>query len=152
MLCIWRICPVLFRLIGVTLLMVFSADAETFYHWEAHDGVPVYSNVSPPSGVDAFSQWTGVSSKSGQPESTVAQENASQEACVRDSEDAADPGADPYSTVSFLKDRIARRETSASHIETLLKSHPDDLLLRRQLQKKRQAIREDQLRLKLMAN
>ena len=150
MLCIWRFYPVSLWLIGLNLLAVSPADSETLYHWEGRDGVPVYSNVSPPSDVGAFSEWSVVSSEPAQTEPPVAGRSTSPEKIGSDTEAEIDSGEAPDPTAAFLRGRIARREVSIRHIETLLKAHPDDLSLRKQLHEKEQTLREDLLRLELM--
>lgn len=152
MLCVRRLRRVLFWLAGFIFVVAFQLRAETVYCWRDQDGRAVYSNISHPSGVDVIKEFAGAISKPVQVPESSKEDNPTPEGPVGNTEAGAGVETVSGPGKEFLKGRIARREASVRGIENLIQAHPDDLSLRKHLQKKKQSIQEDQVRLKLLAD
>ena len=129
------------------IFIVFSSSrvfGENLFRWTDDAGRSHYSNVSPPAGVKKYSVdvvsrvVSDRSSPAGMSNSAKTEEKISAE---------ADGPRSGFST-AYLDQRIADRRRSIGHIEALLRKHPNDAGLRKNLSKKRRYLLDDLTRLK----
>lgn len=147
-----RIQAVLFWVFVLVFIAALQISAETLYCWTDPGGAVACSNIAPPTGVEDFSAVAGVSPGAQRSEAIDLADNPAPGS--RADAGAVDAGSHRSMTTAslFLMERIAQREASVRHIEVLLRTHPEDATLRRRLNKKKQLLYEDRIRLGLLAN
>lgn len=133
---------------GLIFLSAGQTFAESVYHWTDRNGISCYSNTTIPDGVTEYSVMSAA-----RPETLYAEKRDSAgDTGEGMNETQAEDGSsvDSDSRRIMLRDRLERRRASIRFIENLLKTHPNDLDLRRGLYQKKQYLHEDTVRLKLL--
>jgi hypothetical protein len=124
---------------GLLLGLVSPSRAEVFFHWTDETGASRYSNVAPPASAAEYSVAAVFSTKEEKPVRKVDLTGTdSSGEIVTSSRDVIR---------TFLQERIKHRSESIRHIEALLRKNPDDMILRKNLLRKRRYLHEELSRL-----
>lgn len=137
----------LFFFLGIMLFLSPETQSETIYKWINKEGVPCYSNVSPP---QDETEYRTISSEKEAREHAKRKEPASTErtklkATKKEEKAEKSKGKIEREILrrKFLAKRIEERKKSIEEMEKLLRSRPYDNNLRKSLNQKKQSLQQE---------
>ncbi|MBW2020874.1 MAG: hypothetical protein JRI65_12920 [Deltaproteobacteria bacterium] len=125
---------------GIILYFPGETPSETIYKWINKEGVPCYSNVSPP---QDEADYQTISSEKDNEEQTARVEPVPTDQPKPKDNKKKEEKIDHKILKKYLSKRIEERKQSIKEIEKLLRSRPNDNSLKKSLRLKQQYLQKD---------